>query len=110
MSYERSRANRQQTIHLSVSRSEQFFLLLPATRYEIGALEEMATLTQGYPYFLQEWGYQTWKLLLQCPSSASSCVAKFQAFQKMILTFVQALKSLAAKFFGTTDDRHVVKD
>jgi hypothetical protein len=29
-------------------------------RYEIDALEEMVTLTQGYPYFLQEWGYQTW--------------------------------------------------
>jgi hypothetical protein len=29
-------------------------------RYETDALEEMVTLTQGYPYFLQEWGYQTW--------------------------------------------------
>lgn len=25
------------------------------------ALEEIYTLTKGYPYFLQEWGYQTWK-------------------------------------------------
>jgi hypothetical protein len=24
------------------------------------ALAEMVRLTQGYPYFLQEWGYQTW--------------------------------------------------
>jgi len=29
-------------------------------RYETDALEEMVKLTQGYPYFLQEWGYQTW--------------------------------------------------
>ena len=24
------------------------------------ALQEIFTLTQGYPYFLQEWGYQAW--------------------------------------------------
>jgi len=25
------------------------------------ALEEIVRVTQGYPYFLQEWGYQSWK-------------------------------------------------
>lgn len=28
--------------------------------FEKAALEEIYRLTQGYPYFLQEWGYQSW--------------------------------------------------
>jgi len=28
--------------------------------FEEKAIEEIYTLTQGYPYFLQEWGYQSW--------------------------------------------------
>ncbi len=36
----------------------------PVKKYEIdfepAALQEIFLLTQGYPYFLQEWGYQTW--------------------------------------------------
>jgi hypothetical protein len=28
--------------------------------FEADALEEIYRLTQGYPYFLQEWGYQSW--------------------------------------------------
>jgi hypothetical protein len=28
--------------------------------FEQAALDEIVRLTQGYPYFLQEWGYQTW--------------------------------------------------
>jgi len=28
--------------------------------YEDGALKEIFRVTQGYPYFLQEWGYVTW--------------------------------------------------
>ncbi len=31
------------------------------------ALEEIFRLTQGYPYFLQEWGYHTWNLAEQSP-------------------------------------------
>jgi len=29
-------------------------------RFEGNALKEIYRLTQGYPYFLQEWGYQAW--------------------------------------------------
>lgn len=29
------------------------------------ALDEIVLLTQGYPYFLQEWGYQSWNLSSQ---------------------------------------------
>jgi len=28
--------------------------------YEPGALAKIYSLTKGYPYFIQEWGYQTW--------------------------------------------------
>jgi hypothetical protein len=28
--------------------------------FEAPALKEIFRLTQGYPYFLQEWGYQAW--------------------------------------------------
>ncbi len=31
------------------------------------ALEEIYRLTKGYPYFLQEWGYQAWNLALTSP-------------------------------------------
>jgi hypothetical protein len=30
--------------------------------FETPALEEIFRLTKGYPYFLQEWGYQAWNL------------------------------------------------
>jgi hypothetical protein len=31
------------------------------------ALSEIFRMTQGYPYFLQEWGYQTWNLATSSP-------------------------------------------
>ena len=31
------------------------------------ALAEVYRVTQGYPYFLQEWGYQSWNLAKQSP-------------------------------------------
>lgn len=41
-------------------------LVTPASQesvsYEDGALKEIFRVTQGYPYFLQEWGYVTWNL------------------------------------------------
>lgn len=30
--------------------------------FESSALQEIYRLTKGYPYFVQEWGYQTWNL------------------------------------------------
>jgi len=30
--------------------------------FEASALKEVYRLTKGYPYFIQEWGYQTWNL------------------------------------------------
>jgi hypothetical protein len=35
--------------------------------YTTEALAEVYRVTQGYPYFLQEWGYQSWNLAPQSP-------------------------------------------
>jgi hypothetical protein len=35
--------------------------------FESEALDEIFRLTKGYPYFVQEWGYQTWNLAASSP-------------------------------------------
>jgi hypothetical protein len=35
--------------------------------FEPAALREISRLTQGYPYFVQEWGYQAWNLAVASP-------------------------------------------
>jgi hypothetical protein len=35
--------------------------------FETAALEEIFRLTQGYPYFIQEWGYQSWNRATTSP-------------------------------------------
>ncbi len=35
--------------------------------FEPGALKEIFRLTKGYPYFLQEWGYQAWNHATRSP-------------------------------------------
>lgn len=35
--------------------------------FEPDALQEIFRLTKGYPYFLQEWGYQAWNLATSSP-------------------------------------------
>jgi hypothetical protein len=35
--------------------------------FEMAALKETVRLTQGYPYFLQEWGYQAWNRAVAPP-------------------------------------------
>ena len=37
--------------------------------FELAALDEIFRLTQGYPYFLQEWGYQSWNRAVSSPIS-----------------------------------------
>lgn len=48
-------------------------LQLPVEREGVSfskeALEEIIRVTQGYPYFLQEWGYQTWNIADKSPIS-----------------------------------------
>lgn len=38
-----------------------------AVVFKTNALEEIFRLTKGYPYFLQEWGYQAWNLAPTSP-------------------------------------------
>ena len=35
--------------------------------FEAGALDEVYSMTNGYPYFLQEWGYQAWNQAKSSP-------------------------------------------
>ncbi|MFZ4396950.1 MAG: ATP-binding protein [Kiritimatiellia bacterium] len=35
--------------------------------FEVAALSEIFHLTQGYPYFIQEWGYQAWNHAVTSP-------------------------------------------
>ena len=48
--------------------------------FEEGALKEIFRLTQGHPYFLQEWGYQSWNraaaspIMLQVVGEATATV------------------------------------
>jgi len=35
--------------------------------FESAALDEVFRLTKGYPYFVQEWGYQAWNLAVSSP-------------------------------------------
>ena len=54
--------------------------LAAGVAFESSALEEIFRLTKGYPYFLQEWGYQAWNtataspITLQTVHAATSAV------------------------------------
>lgn len=39
--------------------------------FEPAALDEIVRLTKGYPYFVQEWGYQAWNLADSSPITAA---------------------------------------
>jgi hypothetical protein len=39
--------------------------------FDLDALHEIFRLTQGYPYFLQEWGYQAWNHAAASPIGAA---------------------------------------
>ena len=52
------------------------------------ALEETWRLTKGYPYFIQEWGYQTWNLAQSSPIAKSVVEsAAATAIQRLDQTF-----------------------
>ena len=50
-------------------------LVIPAIRenveFEEDAISEVVSQTQGYPYFLQEWGYQAWNTAQNTPITLS---------------------------------------
>jgi hypothetical protein len=63
--------------------------------FEAAALEEIFRLTQGYPYFIQEWGYQSWNRAVGPPIT----LAVVQAATPTVI------KRLDANFFRVRFDR-----
>jgi len=63
--------------------------------FEIAALKEIFRLTQGYPYFLQEWGYQSW-------NRAAASPITLQIVQDATATVIQRLDQ---NFFRVRFDR-----
>jgi hypothetical protein len=41
-------------------------------QFDAAALAEVFRLTRGYPYFVQEWGYQAWNYALRSPITADT--------------------------------------
>lgn len=63
--------------------------------FEEGALKEIFRLTQGYPYFLQEWGYQSW-------NRAAASPITLQVVREATATVIQRLDQ---NFFRVRFDR-----
>lgn len=63
--------------------------------FESDALDEVFALTQGYPYFLQEWGYQSWN---QAPTQTITLEVVRQATPTVI-------ERLDQNFFRVRFDR-----
>lgn len=64
------------------------------------ALKIILTRTQGYPYFLQEWGYQAWNIADASPISVSDVEAASQ----------EAIRRLDEGFFRVRYDRLTPKE
>jgi hypothetical protein len=43
--------------------------------FEQGAIKEILRITRGYPYFLEEWGYETWNYAGQSPIDVEAVIA-----------------------------------
>lgn len=71
----------------------------PAARFDVAfetaALDEIIRQTQGYPYFLQEWGKHSWTCAICSPITLADVQAATQ----------QALSELDASFFRVRLDR-----
>lgn len=63
--------------------------------FETSALQEIFRLTQGYPYFLQEWGYQAW-------NRASASPITLQIVREATATVIERLDE---NFFRVRFDR-----
>lgn len=81
------------------SRDAQNALQRPVRRenvqFAVPALDEILQLTEGYPYFLQEWGYHTWNVSNGSPIS----VAAVKAAEPLVI------KALDDNFFRVRFDR-----
>lgn len=67
---------------------------------EADLLEKIVALTKGYPYFLQEWGYQVWNASAQSPINMS-CIGVAET---------EALRRLDEGFFKVRIDRLTPKE
>ncbi len=63
--------------------------------FDDDALQEIFRLTQGYPYFLQEWGYQSWNRAISSPITHSIVQEATQ----------MAIRRLDENFFRVRFDR-----
>ncbi len=63
-------------------------LVLPAAAagisFEAAALDELMTVTRGYPYFLQEWGYHVWNAAVDGPITLDDVRAAAPAVQQQL--------------------------
>ena len=59
------------------------------------ALTKIITITQGYPYFLQEWGYHAWNIAAHSPITTNDVIKANDA----------AIKQLDQSFFRVRFDR-----
>ena len=77
------------------SKALQDPVMAEGVAFEPAALQEIYRLTKGYPYFLQEWGYQAW-------NQAESSLITLQLVQE---TTAQVLRRLDENFFRVRFDR-----
>ena len=64
-------------------------------QYEDAALARMVTVTRGYPYFLQQWGYEVWNLAKGSPITLADVEA----------ATTKAIAALDESFFRVRFDR-----
>ena len=64
-------------------------------QYEDAALARMVTVTRGYPYFLQQWGYEVWNLAKGSPITLADVEA----------ATAKAIAALDESFFRVRFDR-----
>jgi len=76
-------------------RAIQYPALQLDVRYDESALEYIYKVTEGYPYFLQEWGYVTWNVAAISPIS----------FMDVELATKEVLRKLDQNFFLVRFDR-----
>jgi AAA ATPase domain len=84
----------------ALSKSDSFLALQEPVRlarvsFSDEALEEIFNLTKGYPYFLQEWGYQSWNLAQSSPITV----------ELIFETTKKAIPRLDENFFRVRFDR-----
>jgi hypothetical protein len=94
-------------------------VLVAGEAFEPSALQEIFRLTKGYPYFLQEWGYQAWNhaaaspITLQVVQEASELVSlrldenffrvRFDRLTPREKKFLRAMAELGAGPYRTGD-------